>query len=80
MRPQIASLEHGAHIVVGTPGRLKDHIQKNNLDISQIHTLVLDEADRMLEMGFKEEMVDIIGYTPHTRQNLIVLSNLSGRY
>ncbi|WP_321323700.1 ATP-dependent RNA helicase DbpA [Thiomicrorhabdus sp.] len=71
MRPQIASLEHGAHIVVGTPGRLKDHIQKNNLDISQIHTLVLDEADRMLEMGFKEEMVDIIGYTPHTRQTLL---------
>ncbi|WP_029407402.1 ATP-dependent RNA helicase DbpA [Thiomicrorhabdus sp. Milos-T2] len=71
MRPQIASLEHGAHIVVGTPGRLKDHIQKNNLDISQIHTLVLDEADRMLEMGFKVEMVDIIGYTPHTRQTLL---------
>ncbi|MDX1353083.1 MAG: ATP-dependent RNA helicase DbpA [Thiomicrorhabdus sp.] len=71
MRPQIASLEHGAHIVVGTPGRLKDHIQKNNLNISEIHTLVLDEADRMLEMGFKEEMVDIIGYTPHTRQTLL---------
>ncbi|GAB6070484.1 ATP-dependent RNA helicase DbpA [Thiomicrorhabdus hydrogeniphila] len=71
MRPQIASLEHGAHIVVGTPGRLKDHIQKNNLDISNIHTLVLDEADRMLEMGFKEEMIDIIGYTPHTRQTLL---------
>ena len=71
MRPQIASLEFGAHIVVGTPGRLKDHIQKNNLDISSIQTLVLDEADRMLEMGFKEEMVDIIGYTPHTRQTLL---------
>jgi len=71
MRPQISSLEHGAHIVVGTPGRLKDHIQKNNLDISNIHTLVLDEADRMLEMGFKEEMIDIIGYTPHTRQTLL---------
>ena len=71
MRPQIASLEHGAHIVVGTPGRLKDLIQKHHLDISAIETLVLDEADRMLEMGFKEEMVDIIGYTPHNRQTLL---------
>jgi len=71
MRPQIASLEHGAHIVVGTPGRLKDLIQKQHLDISAIETLVLDEADRMLEMGFKEEMVDIIGYTPHNRQTLL---------
>jgi len=70
-RPQIASLEKGAHIVVGTPGRLKDHIQKSHLDISAIETLVLDEGDRMLEMGFKEEMVDIIGYTPHTRQTLL---------
>lgn len=68
---QVSSLAHGAHIVVGTPGRLKDHILKNNLDISNIDTLVLDEGDRMLEMGFKEEMVEIIGYTPLTRQTLL---------
>jgi ATP-independent RNA helicase DbpA len=68
MRPQISSLEHGAHIVVGTPGRLKDHILKGHLQLDQVHTLVLDEADRMLEMGFKQEMVEIIGYTPNTRQ------------
>lgn len=70
-KPQVASLQSGAHIVVGTPGRIKDHLQKDNLDISDIATLVLDEADRMLEMGFKEEMVDIIGYTPHTRQTML---------
>ncbi|WP_028486421.1 ATP-dependent RNA helicase DbpA [Thiomicrorhabdus chilensis] len=71
MRPQISSLEHGAHVVVGTPGRLKDHILKGNLDISGVETLVLDEADRMLEMGFKEEMVEIIGYTSMDRQTLL---------
>lgn len=70
-KPQVASLQSGAHIVVGTPGRIKDHIQKENLDISEIESLVLDEADRMLEMGFKEEMIDIIGYTPHTRQTML---------
>ncbi len=70
-KPQVTSLQSGAHIVVGTPGRIKDHLQKDNLDISSIETLVLDEADRMLEMGFKEEMVDIIDYTPHIRQTML---------
>lgn len=71
IRPQISSLEHGAHVVVGTPGRLKDHIEKKHLDLSQIETLVLDEADRMLEMGFKEDMIQLIGFTPHARQTLL---------
>ena len=71
MRPQVASLEHGAHVVVGTPGRIRDHIEKGQLDLSQVTTMVLDEGDRMLEMGFKEEMVHILGFTPEQRQTLL---------
>ncbi|MFT5481808.1 MAG: ATP-independent RNA helicase DbpA [Halieaceae bacterium] len=69
--PQIGSLEHGAHIVVGTPGRIKDHLRKQTLDISRVTTLVLDEADRMLEMGFMEDIAGIIEATPPTRQTLL---------
>lgn len=69
--PQIGSLEHGAHIVVGTPGRINDHLRKKTLDLSGVKTLVLDEADRMLEMGFMEDMETIIGYTPKNRQTLL---------
>jgi ATP-independent RNA helicase DbpA len=69
--PQIGSLEHGAHIVVGTPGRLKDHLRKKTLDLSRINTLVLDEADRMLEMGFSDDIVTIIEQTPDSRQTLL---------
>ena len=50
--PQIGSLEHGAHIIVGTPGRLMDHLFRQRLDLSEVNTLVLDEADRMLDMGY----------------------------
>lgn len=69
--PQIGSLEHGVHIVVGTPGRLKDHLRKKTLDLSQVKTLVLDEADRMLEMGFVEDIETIIEETPSARQTLM---------
>lgn len=69
--PQIGSLEHGAHIVVGTPGRIKDHLRKQTLDLSGIKTVVLDEADRMLEMGFMEDMETIFGHTPNERQTLL---------
>ena len=69
--PQIGSLEHGAHIVVGTPGRIKDHLRKATLDISRINTLVLDEADRMLDMGFLDDIVSIIEATPEERQTLL---------
>ncbi len=69
--PQIGSLEHGAHIVVGTPGRLKDHLRKKTLDLSRVSTLVLDEADRMLEMGFVDDIETIIGETPSDRQTLL---------
>ncbi|CCU71683.1 ATP-dependent RNA helicase DbpA [Thalassolituus oleivorans] len=69
--PQIGSLEHGAHIVVGTPGRIKDHLRKQTLNISQINTLVLDEADRMLDMGFAADIDSIVQETPHNRQTLL---------
>lgn len=69
--PQIASLEHGAHIVVGTPGRIKDHLRKQTLNIDQVKTLVLDEADRMLDMGFSDDIHDIVAHTPNSRQTLL---------
>ncbi|EEF79148.1 ATP-dependent RNA helicase DbpA [Methylophaga thiooxydans] len=69
--PQIGSLEHGAHIVVGTPGRVQDHLRKNTLKLDGLTTLVLDEADRMLDMGFADAMQAIIGQTPKNRQTLL---------
>ena len=69
--PQIGSLEHGAHIVVGTPGRIQDHLRKETLDLSQVSTVVLDEADRMLEMGFIEAIAAIVSVTPRSRQTLL---------
>lgn len=69
--PQIGSLEHGAHIVVGTPGRIEEHVRKGSLVLDQVTTLVLDEADRMLEMGFQAALDAIIDQTPAQRQTLL---------
>lgn len=69
--PQIGSLQHGAHVVVGTPGRIKDHLRKHTLNLEMLHTLVLDEADRMLEMGFNQDIRDIAAQTPRDRQTLL---------
>ncbi len=69
--PQIKSLAHGAHVVVGTPGRIRDHIEKENLDLSDVQTLVLDEGDRMLAMGFVEDINFIVKETPRTRQTFL---------
>lgn len=71
MGPQIGSLEHGAHILVGTPGRILDHLEKGRIDLSELNTLVLDEADRMLEMGFQDALDAIISETPASRQTLL---------
>ncbi|MDQ7090798.1 MAG: ATP-dependent RNA helicase DbpA [Methylococcales bacterium] len=65
------SLQHGAHIVVGTPGRIQDHLKRETLDLKGLKTFVLDEADRMLDMGFSEVINDIINQTPATRQTLL---------
>ena len=69
--PQIGSLEHGAHVIVGTPGRIVDHLRKETLSLERINTLVLDEADRMLEMGFINDIEAIIEKTPAGRQTLL---------
>lgn len=71
MGPQIGSLEHGAHIVVGTPGRLRDHLGRGTIDLSTVHTLVLDEADRMVDMGFFEDIAGIASACPKKRQTLL---------
>jgi len=71
MRPQIASLEYGAHIVVGTPGRLIDHISRGTINLKTVQTLVLDEADRMVDMGFYDDIYDIVAATPTRRQTLL---------
>jgi len=68
---QKQSLKHGTHIVVGTPGRIKDLMQKGSLPLDQVAILVLDEADRMLEMGFIVDMEFIINATPASRQTLL---------
>lgn len=71
MGPQIGSLEHGAHILVGTPGRILDHLDRGRIDLSELNTLVLDEADRMLDMGFQDALDAIIAEAPKERQTLL---------
>ena len=71
LRGQLATLEHGAHIVVGTPGRIMDHLERGSLQLDAMNTLVLDEADRMLDMGFFEDIVTVARQCPKTRQTLL---------
>ncbi len=71
MRPQITSLEHGAHIVVGTPGRIMDHLERGTLKLDALDTLVLDEADRMLDMGFNDSIAYVAQHCPPQRQTLL---------
>jgi ATP-dependent RNA helicase DbpA len=70
MKPQLGALERGVHVVVGTPGRALDHIVRGSLDLSGVATLVADEADRMLEMGFGAEMEQIFSRAPTPRQTV----------
>lgn len=71
MRGQKHSLSHGAHVIVGTPGRIQKHIDEDSLSLNQVETLVLDEADRMLDMGFYDDIDAIIRYCPTQRQTLL---------
>ena len=71
LRPQIASLVHEPHIVVGTPGRIQELLDKEHLSLDAVKVLVLDEADRMLDMGFAEAIADVIAQTPADRQTLL---------
>ncbi len=70
-RQQRESLERGVHVVVGTPGRIQDHLQRGALDVSQLRTVVLDEADRMLDMGFGADVTSILDGLPRQRQTAL---------
>ncbi len=71
LAPQLASLAHAPQVVVGTPGRVLELVQKDALDLRGVHVLVLDEADRMLDMGFDEPIRALVKRTPKTRQSLL---------
>jgi len=68
---QTGSLEHGAHIIVGTPGRIEEHLRKGTLELQYLKTFILDEADRMLDMGFQVTLDTIVEYIPGKRQTLL---------
>ncbi|MGB1235468.1 MAG: DEAD/DEAH box helicase, partial [Planktomarina sp.] len=71
MRDERRALERGAHIVVATPGRLRDHIMRGSINLGEIKAVVLDEADEMLDLGFREDLEFILGEAPDTRQTLL---------
>jgi len=70
-RTERRALDRGAHVVVATPGRLCDHIKRNNIDLTDIRAVVLDEADEMLDLGFREDLEFILGESPETRRTLM---------
>ena len=76
-RKEARTLNHGVHIVVGTPGRLKDHIDRGNLDLSNLKVLVLDEADEMLDMGFREDLEYILEQSPEDRRTLLFSATIA---
>jgi len=87
MRTERRALERGAHIVVGTPGRLRDHITRNALDMSVLRAVVLDEADEMLDLGFRDDLEFILESAPAERRTLMfsatvprAIETLAGRY
>ena len=87
MGPQVGSLEHGAQIIVGTPGRIEKHLAKGTLSLDGLNTLVLDEADRMLDMGFVDSIAGIVERTPARRRTLLfsatwppAIQTLAGRF
>ncbi len=76
-RREQRALAAGAHIVVGTPGRLRDHLERGHLDISQLSVVVLDEADEMLDLGFREDLEFILDATPPERQTLLFSATIA---
>jgi ATP-independent RNA helicase DbpA len=85
--PQRASLKQGAHVVVGTPGRIEEHLRKGSVSFAQLNVLVLDEADRMLDMGFEPQIARVLQHVPAVRQTLLfsatyrdTITELSRRY
>ena len=76
-RPQITKIQRGVDVVIATPGRLLDHVRQGNIDLSSVEMFVLDEADRMLDMGFIRDIRQIIKHLPTTRQNLLFSATFS---
>ena len=74
---QIRSLKRGPHIIVGTPGRILDHIKRRTLKLGNVHTVILDEADEMLNMGFVEDIEAILETVPEERQTLLFSATMS---
>jgi ATP-dependent RNA helicase DbpA len=74
--PQRGSLSQGAHVVVGTPGRLEEHLRKGSLSLERLEVLVLDEADRMLSMGFAPQIESVVRHAPRDRQTLLFSATL----
>lgn len=74
---QIRQMRDGIHGLVGTPGRLLDHLRRNSLDMSNVKVVVLDEADRMLDMGFRDDMTDLLEGTPDDRQTLFFSATMN---
>ncbi|MEZ7984485.1 MAG: DEAD/DEAH box helicase [Pseudomonadales bacterium] len=79
MRGQLRSLSRGAHVVVGTPGRLLDHLRRKSLKLDQLKTVVLDEADEMLRMGFIDDVDTILAETPDSRQTALFSATMPDR-
>ncbi|TAK90204.1 MAG: DEAD/DEAH box helicase [Burkholderiaceae bacterium] len=77
IKPQKEQLRHGVEILIATPGRLLDHVQQKNVNLSQVQILVLDEADRMLDMGFMPDILRIIDLLPKQRQSLLFSATFS---
>jgi ATP-dependent RNA helicase DeaD len=75
---QIEALEHGAHIIVATPGRLMDHMERGTIRLDRIRFAVLDEADQMLDIGFADDIRRILRYTPSSRQTLLFSATMPG--
>lgn len=71
MKPQLDSLKYGAHIIVGTPGRILKHLDSTSLSLAKLRTVVLDEADKMLDMGFLADIKKILAQSPNARQTLL---------
>lgn len=65
------ALKNGAHVIVGTPGRVQDLINRERLDLSEVHTFVLDEADEMLNMGFVDDVTEIMEHAPSSAQRVL---------
>lgn len=76
--PQIASLEHGAHVIVGTPGRIQQHLRKGSLVLDGLNTLILDEADRMLDMGFADDVQRLVAECINRQQTMLFSATTGG--